>query len=391
MNKFTAMLLVLIFSLSCAAASAELAFTTGGSAGTYYAYGSVLAMYISDHTDLDILVQSGNGSASNIDLLDMDFAQLALVQNDIAYYAYNGVRFQQYVDNPVTSFTALAALYDETIHLVTCDPSIKSVADLKGKNVSVGAMGSAVYYNAMDILGAYDLTVNDFNPWYLSFGDSGDALRDGKITAAFLVSPVPASGIIDLCQIADAHLISIDQAHLDKLTQSNPFYGEATIPGGIYNGIDEDISTVAVKATIIANEQVTEDEAYAIVSTIFENKEEISELHNKGELLEVNYASSCGLPYHPGAQLYFDEKAQGELPEITGEIVFCPEDLTVIRSLAFADCASMKQIYIPESVTEIADNVFDGCRSDLLILGKRGSTAESFAAAAGYTFVPYNP
>ena len=109
------------------------------------------------------------------------------MQNDVAAYAYNGIRFEQYEGMPVTSFTALAALYDETVQLITCDPEITSVADLKGKNVSIGSAGSGVYFNALDFLAAYDMTLEDINPQYLSFGDSAESLKDGKIDAAFVV------------------------------------------------------------------------------------------------------------------------------------------------------------------------------------------------------------
>ena len=158
MRKILAILLALVLTLGCASAFAELTFTTGGTSGTYYAFGGVLAQYITDHSDVAVTAVAGEGSAANIDMLDMGFAQLGFVQSDVAYYAYNGINFEQYEGNPINSFTALAALYNETVQLVTCNPEIKSMEDLKGKNVSIGAAGSGVYFNAMDFLAAYDMT-----------------------------------------------------------------------------------------------------------------------------------------------------------------------------------------------------------------------------------------
>ena len=247
-------------------------------------------------------------SASNIDMLDMGYAQLGFVQSDVAYYAANGIRFEQYIDAPVTSFTALAALYNETVQLVTCDPDIKSMEDLRGKNVSIGSAGSGVYFNAMDFLAAYDMTVEDINPQYLSFGDSADALKDGKIDAAFVVAGAPTTAVVDLCATKGVYLVSLDEAHVAKLKELNGAYTECTIPAGTYDGIDTDTVTVAVKAIIIANAEVTDDEAYAIVSTIFENTEAIAALHAKGLELDIQYAAECGLNYHPGAAKYFAEK-----------------------------------------------------------------------------------
>ena len=308
MNKTLAILLALVMTIACASAMAELTFTTGGTSGTYYAFGGVLAQYVSDHTDVAITAVAGEGSAANIDMLNMHFAQLGFVQSDVAYYAYNGIRFEQYEGSPITSFTALAALYNETVQLVTSDPAIKSMEDLRGKNVSIGAAGSGVYFNAMDFLAAYDMTEADIVPQYLSFGDSAEALKDGKIDAAFVVAGAPTTAVVDLCTTKGAYLVGVDEEHIAKLKEMNGAYTECTIPAGTYEGIDEDVTTVAVKAIIIANDDVTEEEAYTIVSTIFENKDEIAAAHAKGAELDLEYASECGLPYHAGAAKYFAEK-----------------------------------------------------------------------------------
>ena len=308
MKKLLSLVIALMLVFSCASALAELTFTTGSTAGTYYAFGGVLAQYISDHSDVKVTAVAGEGSAANIDMLDMHYAQLGFVQSDVAYYAANGIRFEQYEGAPITSFTALAALYNETVQLVTCNPEIKSMDDLRGKNVSIGAAGSGVYFNAMDFLAAYDMTEADINPQYLNFGDSAEALRDGKIDAAFVVAGAPTVAVVDLCATKGAYLVGLDDEHIAKLKELNGAYTECIIPAGTYDGIDTDTKTVAVKAIIIANGDVTDDEAYAIVSTIFENAADITAQHAKGAELDLNYAAECGLNYHPGAAKYFAEK-----------------------------------------------------------------------------------
>jgi len=308
MKKIFAILLVLVLMFSASAMAAELTFTTGGPAGTYYAFGSVLAQYITDNSDVAVTAVTGEGSAANIDMLDMEFAQLAFVQSDVAYYAFNGVKFEQYLDAPITSFTAVAPLYNETVQLVTCNPEIKSMDDLRGKNVSIGAAGSGVYFNAMDFLAAYDMTEDDISAQYLSFGDSAEALKDGKIDAAFVVAGAPTTAVVELCTTKGAYLVGVDADHVAKLKEINPAYTECVIPAGTYEGINEDVTTVAVKAIIIANGQVSDEEAYTIASTIFENKDAIAQLHAKGLELDLEYASECGLNYHPGAAKYFAEK-----------------------------------------------------------------------------------
>ena len=308
MKKTLAILLTLVMVFSCSAAMAELTFTTGGSSGTYYAFGGVLAQYITENSDVAVSAVTGEGSAANIDMLDMGFAQLGLVQSDVSYYAYNGIKFEQYEGAPITSFTALAALYNETVQLVTCNPEIKSMEDLRGKNVSIGAAGSGVYFNAMDFLAAYDMTEEDIVPQYLSFGDSAEALKDGKIDAAFVVAGAPTTAVVDLCATKGAYLVGVDAEHVAKLKEINGAYTECLIPAGTYEGIDEDITTVAVKAIIIGNDQVSEEDAYTIVSTIFENADDIAVQHAKGAELDLAYAAECGLPYNAGAAKYFAEK-----------------------------------------------------------------------------------
>ena len=308
MKKLIAVLLSLVMVLTAAAALADLTFVTGSQTGTYFAFGTVLANYITNNTDVKVTAIAGNGSADNIDALDLEDDQLAFVQNDVAYYAYNGIRFERYEGKAVTSFRALASLYTETVQLVTCNPDIKSVADLKGKNVSIGASGSGVYFNAMDFLAAYDMTEADINPQYLSFGDSTEALKDGKIDAAFVVAGAPTTAVADLFTSKQGYLVSLDEEHIAKLQEISSAYTKSIIPAGTYSGQEVDTVTVGIKATIIANSAVSDEEAYTIVKTIFEGKEDITASHAKGAELDLEYASTCGLPYHPGAAKYFAEQ-----------------------------------------------------------------------------------
>ena len=306
MKKLIALLLSMMMVFGATAAMAdELNFTTGGTGGVYYAYGTVLAQYISNNSDVKINAVAGNGSADNIDKLDMNVYQLGFVQNDVAYYALNGIRL--YDGDPVTSFKAIAALYTEAVQLVTCNPDIKTVEDLRGKNVSIGSQGSGVYFNAIDFLNAYDMTEADINPQYLSFNDSAEALKDGKIDAAFVVSGIPTGSVSDLSTSKKVYLVSLDEEHIEKLMGISAAYTKYTIPAATYD-LDSDVLTVGMKATIIANEKVSDDEAYTIVKTIFENKDAITSAHAKGADLDLEYASVCGLPYHPGAAKYFAEQ-----------------------------------------------------------------------------------
>ena len=322
MKKVIALLLalVMVFALcacgssSSAPASSDssakkeaLTFTTGGEAGTDYAFGSVLAQYVSSNSDLSVTAITGNGSKANVEDLDAGDVQLGFCQSDVMSYAYDGTNLFAET-GAVGSFSVAAALYMEQVQIVTMNPDIKTVADLKGKIVSIGAQGSGVYFNAIDVLGAYGMTEADITPVYQSFGDSAESLKDKKIDAAFIVAGAPTTAIVDLSTSAQVYLVSIDDEHMDKLLASSPYYSAYTIAADVY-GTPEDVQTVAVAAVVLVRDDVSDDDVYTFVSTIFDNIDAISEQHGKGAELSLEFASSMtSVPYHPGAAKYFAEK-----------------------------------------------------------------------------------
>ena len=263
--------------------TADLRFITGGESGTYYAFGSVLAQHATNNTDVKVTALVGNGSQANVVAIEDGDAELGFCQSDVMAYAYNGTNlFEQ--DGPVDCFSTMAALYQETVQIVTCDPDIKTVADLKGKTVSIGSAGSGVYFNA-------------------------DSLKNGQIDAAFIVAGAPTTAITDLSTSKTAYLVTLDDEHVDKLLESSEYYQKATIPAGTYSGMDTDTVTVAVSAVIIVADSVSEDAVYTLVADIFDNAADLVDTHAKyAELSVENGASITSVPYHPGAAKYFKEK-----------------------------------------------------------------------------------
>ena len=200
-------------------------------------------------------------------------------------------------------------LYGEAVQVVTMDSSIKSIADLKGKSVSIGAPGSGVYFNAIDMLTAAGLTENDITAQYLSFNDSADGLKDGKIDAAFIVAGPPTPAITELTTTTGATLVPIDGEIADKVMANCPYYTKYTIPAGTYNGQETDIVTVAVKATLIVAADTDEETVYNITKAIFDNAEAIAAENAKGAELSIeNATSGMTAPFHKGAAKYFAEK-----------------------------------------------------------------------------------
>jgi len=312
MKKIVSLVLAAIMMLALTACGGgkggNLTFTTGGDQGTYYGFGTVLAGKVSDKTATKVTAITSGGSKANIEAMQAGDAQLGFVQSDVAAYAYNGTRlFEE--SGKVDNFSTVAALYMEQVQIVTLDPSIKSVADLAGKNVSIGAAGSGVYFNAVDVLGAYGIDAdNDITPTYQSFGDSVEALQDGKIDAAFVVAGAPTTAITSLAATRQVYLVSLDDEHIDALVAESPYYSKNVISKDAY-GLTEDATTVAVAAVVIARNDVSDDDVYNFVSTIYENIDEITSAHAKGAELDLDFAASYGsVPYHAGAAKYFAEK-----------------------------------------------------------------------------------
>ncbi|MBD9207743.1 MAG: TAXI family TRAP transporter solute-binding subunit [Clostridiales bacterium] len=212
-------------------ASRSLRFVTGGESGTYYAFGSVIAQHATNNAGVNMVGLVGNGSQANVQELVDGTADFAFCQSDVMAYAYNGTNL---FDKKMEGFSTVAALYMEQVQIVTTNPEIKTVDDLKGKSVSIGAPGSGVYFNAIDVLGAYGLTENDIKPTYQSFGDSADALKNGQIDAAFIVAGAPTVAVTDLATTKDTYLVSLDSEHIAKLLETSDYYTETVIAKDVY-------------------------------------------------------------------------------------------------------------------------------------------------------------
>ena len=290
-------------------AADNLTLGTGGTTGTYYAIGGVMATVLNPILEESQLVVTSTGaSKANIQEIEDGGADLATVQNDVMYYAYTGTDLFS-SEGAYDSFRAIAGLYDETVQIITCNPDIKTVADLAGKSVSVGDAGSGVEFNAKQILSAYDLTFDDIKVVNASFGDSADSLKDGKIDAAFIVAGAPTTAVVDLATMKDIYLVQLDADHIKGLQEDYSFYTETVIPAGTYKGIEEDATTVSVRATLIAYTGLSDEVVYELTKALFENQESLAQGHAKFELLNLEDAvKGISVPFHPGAAKYYEEQ-----------------------------------------------------------------------------------
>ena len=282
---------------------------TGGTAGVYYPLGGAIAEILNKNLPgANATAQSTGASVANVNLLTQGNVQIAFVQNDIAYYAASGTEL--FKDKKVEGLKALAAIYPETIQVVTLDKTgIKSIADLKGKKVAVGAAGSSVTANARHVLEAHGLTFEDITPQYLSFAEAANGLKDGNIDAAFVTAGFPTAAIQDISAQHKVVLLPIADDKADQLTKKYPFYSKVVIPAGTYPNQDKDVTSLGAKAMLVVTDKMDEQTAYDITKAIFTNLEKLKAAHNVGKLISKESAKDgISIPMHPGAEKYFSEK-----------------------------------------------------------------------------------
>lgn len=309
MKKTLSMLLAIMMLLISVPAFATeyLGLATGGTAGTYYALGGdIAALWMAKIPDLDVTAQSTGGSKANIILINDGDAELATVQNDVMAYAYAG---NEFFDNQVIdSFQAIGYLYPELVQIVVAaDSDIHTIADLKGKQVSIGAVGSGVFFNAVQILGNAGLGLEDIVPHYLSFDESATSFQNKQIDAFFVTAGLPNTAIVEVSNKIDVRLIGLDEADMAKLTEQYAYYVPVTVPAGTYNGMAEDVTVPAVGAVLICSKDLSEDLVYSLTRTLYEDTAELSHA-KKAEISAEGAVKGIPVPFHPGAEKYFKEK-----------------------------------------------------------------------------------
>jgi hypothetical protein len=285
-----------------------LSIATGGTSGTYYPVGGAIAKVLNENIDnMNASAQSTGASVTNTRLIYNQEVELAILQNDIASYAVNGQN--QFADNQVNNMTGIAALYPEVIQIVVrSDAGIESIADLKGKSVAVGAPGSGAEANASQILKFFGLTYDDIEEDYLSFGEAASRLKDRQIDAAFLTAGIPTAAVMDVAATQDISLINFSDEDIEALNDEYPYLTGVTVPAGSYNGLDNDIQTVALKAILVADSDLSEDVVYNITKSIFENRDTLIAAHDRARDIQLESAmDGMTVELHPGAQKYYDE------------------------------------------------------------------------------------
>jgi TRAP transporter TAXI family solute receptor len=310
MKKALVLVLVMLMFAGTAWSAERLTLATGGTAGTYYPYGGAIAQIVSEKTGIvEITAQATGATGENLNLLAEEDVDMALVQNDLSYYAYNGLEI--FKDSPVKNVRGIARLYPEVIHVVAqANSGIKTIADFKGKRISLGASGSGNEANCRQIFEFYNLDpeYKDLTPYFISYAETTDHFKDLQIDAFVYTTGVPSPSIMDITLLQEAVFVPIDGEVRDNIIQKYPFFTAETLAAGSYKGLDSDLGTVAVQCILVVSDALSEDTVYAMTKALFENLEELGNAHAKGkEVLLGRATEGVTVPLHPGAEKFYRE------------------------------------------------------------------------------------
>ncbi len=252
--------------------------------------------------------QSAHGSVTNIRAMKRRWLDFAVIQSDNNWQAYIGKK--AWKDKPYKGLRSVFSIYPETVILVArADTGITSVPDLRGKRVNMGNPGSGTRENAVDVLRIYGMAWSDISDRELEADEAVRALRRGKIDAFFYTVGNPWPGGVELAKSTKIRIIPINAPGIQKMLTAHPYYVDTAIPGGIYQGVDKDVPTYAVKATLVTSEKVPEEVVYNVVKTVFDNLDRFRTMHPAFATLQPqDMLQALSAPLHPGAVRYYTEK-----------------------------------------------------------------------------------
>ena len=311
MRKFLILLIIvsLLVISGNAIAVKRFRIATAGTSGALYPMGVLMAETINKNLkDFKASAESSAGSLANIRNLSLGKVEWGIAQNDVAWFAYNGLG--PFKGKKIPQLRSLFGTLSGWLQIfVPANSDIKSIKDFKGKKVSVGAAGSGGEIDARLLLEYYGITYKDIKPFFLREKDAVAALKDGTIDAMIATHPLRSAAFLDLTTSSKVRMISLTDAGLYK---KFPFFNKNTIPAGTYHGIDHPVTTASIVVFMYTTTKAgfTENEIYTLLKAIFENRDEWKEAHAavKRSVKLENALKGAAIPLHPGAIKFFKEK-----------------------------------------------------------------------------------
>lgn len=291
------------------AADVRIAIGTASTGGTWYPLGGGVANMINNHVKGYFAAAHPSGaSIENIRAIVKKQDALALSMPDTAFQAYTGL--EAFAGKPEKELRGLMSTYPIDIQFfVLAKGPIKTIKDLKGKKVAVGAPGSGTEAMARYVLKVYGLTYDDIDEQFISATETTEAIKDGNIDAGIVTLGTPAPTLMELCTQRDIRFLDIEPDVAEKINKDFPAYYPQTIPAGTYKGQDKANHTLAWMGLFIVHKDMNEQLAYDILKAIFENKDELDKIHVQFKKITLeNAVKGMSVPWHPGAEKFFKEK-----------------------------------------------------------------------------------
>jgi TRAP transporter TAXI family solute receptor len=305
-----------ILAIAAGAAAQQRLFfgiATGGTGGTYYPLGGMLAQLISNKASVDgrklaATAEAAGASVANAKLLGGREIESAFVAADILDQAFSGKA--QFANSPIKNLRALGALYPETVQLVVrANANINSIRDLKGKSISSGAPGSGQYQLVTDLLRVHGLSRSDVKEDSSSFSQAMDKIKDGNLDATLITAGIPVSAITDTAQSHPIKILPLSGPEIASLLREQPFYTQVQLPANTYRGQPAAVPTIAVMAVWTSHDGVSDNVAYEVTKALYENTSIMGQVHVQGKNITLQTATAVGsVPLHPGAARYYREK-----------------------------------------------------------------------------------
>ncbi len=297
------------FTASTAAVAAPtfINILTGGTSGVYYPIGVALSQQYNKIDGAKTSVQATKASVENLNLLQAGRGELAFSLGDSVADAWNGVEDAGF-KAPLKRLRAIAGTYNNYIQIVASEESgIKTLEDLKGKRISVGAPKSGTELNARAIFKAAGLSYEDMGRVeFLPYAESVELIKNRQLDATLQSSGLGMAAIRDLASTMPVTFVEIPAAVVEKI--KSDAYQAGVIPAGTYDGQDADVPTVAITNILVSHEKVSDEVAYQMTKLMFDNLSSLGNAHSAAKDIKLeNATKNLPIPLHPGAERFYEE------------------------------------------------------------------------------------
>ena len=307
-KKIISVTAALLFAALTSAADAAtlISIGTGPTGGTYYPVGAGIAKIWNESVpDVKASAQASGGTRNNIQLMESGEAQV-IFADGLHYDAYNGR--DSYKGTPKKFMRAIVPLYPEAVHIVVLKGSgIKTIADLKGKRVSVGAVGGSVELTADSLFKNAGINPDDIKKERLGHSESVAALQDKQIDAAITVGAVGIASVVEPMTLGIVDLISVPNSVIKKKIKETPYFAPLTIPAGSYKGQDKDIKTFSSPNILAVNKNLDDKTVYEMTKSLFQHKKDLTVISARMSAMDPSHVKDIKIPLHPGALKYYKE------------------------------------------------------------------------------------